>query len=69
MNIKVCDICLRNKADRKYKIKESLFMDGISDYGWQFYRRIDICDECAKKIFNILDPLTQIKYGLNKKQF
>ena len=67
MNIKICDICLRNTADRKYKIKESRWMDSISDSGWSLYRRIDICNECAKKFFNILNPLTQTEYKFNKK--
>lgn len=53
----ICDLCKKNDADRKYKIKQSVkgYRYGAAYLGrvWLPYEQIVICDECAKKLFSI----------------
>lgn len=54
----ICDLCKKNDADRKYKIKQSVkgYKYGAAYLGriWLPYEQIVICDECAKKLFSII---------------
>ena len=54
----ICDLCKKNDADRKYKIKQSVkgYKYGAAYLGriWLHYEQIVICDECAKKLFSII---------------
>lgn len=55
----ICDVCKKNDANVKYKIKKSrkgMYVRGsncikwVGDI-WQPWERIMICDECAEKLF------------------
>lgn len=54
----ICDLCKKNDADRKYKIKQSVkgYKCGAAYLGrvWLPYEHIVICDECAEKLFSII---------------
>lgn len=53
----VCDVCQKNDADKRYKIKKSskVYIHGAAYKGrfWNSYEKILICNECAEKLFNI----------------
>lgn len=53
----ICDLCKKNDADRKYKIKQSVkgYKYGAAYLGrvWLPYKQIVICNECAEKLFGI----------------
>lgn len=62
MKQRICDICEENPASRNYKAKQSFkgfwqkFPKGggmYQDELWQPSVDIDICEVCAKKIFNV----------------
>ena len=54
----ICDLCKKNDADRRYKIKQSVkgYKYGAAYLGnvWLPYEQLVICDECAKKLFSII---------------
>lgn len=62
----ICDICKKNKANESYKIKRStnpyFVKHGNGPRGWLNgfgpYEKIDICDECMEKLFEVK------KYGM-----
>ena len=53
----ICDICKKNDADKRFKVKRSAkaygYLTGKLAYFWTPYEKIAICDECAEKLFNI----------------
>lgn len=49
----ICDVCKKNDADKKYKIKRSVKGYGYLGYIWEPYEKIVICDECAEKLFGV----------------
>lgn len=53
----ICDVCKKNDADKRYKIKRSVkaygYLTEKLTYFWTPYEKITICDECAEKLFNI----------------
>lgn len=54
MKKRICDICKINEADKRYKTKRSEhFFDGRnpSVEGYTIFFKIDICEECHKKLF------------------
>lgn len=55
----VCDLCQKNDADKKFKIKYSVKgYDYLGcDYIWSPYVKIAICNECAEKLFDVLTYL------------
>lgn len=48
MIVEVCDICKKNKPDKKIKIKLSE-RNFVHDK-WSGYKKIYICQSCAEKI-------------------
>lgn len=60
MNVCLCDICKKNEASRKYKIKRSLKGHYVHNSSGSFYwslswtpwEKISICGECGEKFFN-----------------
>lgn len=61
MHVELCDICKKNEADRKYKIKHSKRGMYVKSYGfskwcsnvWTPWEKISICDECGKKFLDL----------------
>lgn len=51
MNKCVCDICRKNEANHKFKVKRHMLTDYIT--GKWGYRNIDICDSCLNKLMRI----------------
>lgn len=51
MNKCVCDICRKNEANHKFKVKRHMLTDYIT--GKWGYRKIDICDPCLQKLLRI----------------
>lgn len=51
MSVKrICDICNRNEASRSFRIQ----MSNVNKFGkWSPYKEIDICGECAEKLFGM----------------
>lgn len=53
----ICDVCQKNDADKRYKIKQSAkcYMTGAAhlDRIWSPYEKIVICNECAEKLFSV----------------
>ena len=53
----ICDVCKKNDADKRYKIKQSAkcYMPGAAhlDRIWSPYEKIVICNECAEKLFGV----------------
>lgn len=51
MNKCICDICNKNEANHKFKVKKYMMTDYI--LGKFGYRKIDICDSCYRKLMRI----------------
>ena len=51
MNKCICDICNKNEANHKFKVKKYMMTDYI--LGKSGYRKIDICDSCYHKLMRI----------------
>ena len=60
MNIKVCDLCKSKEPNKRFKVKMS--RKGCyqsTGHGfrwvdiWQPYEKIDICEDCAEKLFGV----------------
>lgn len=51
MNKCICDICRKNEANHKFKVKSHMLVDYIT--GKWGYRNIDICDPCLNKLMRI----------------
>ena len=54
----ICDVCKKNNADKRFKVKRSVrayeyYNNRKLAYFWTPYEKIAICDECAEKLFNI----------------
>lgn len=49
MNKIICDVCGKNEASREFIVKrrEKRF------FIWEDWEEIDICGECAEKLFNM----------------
>lgn len=54
----ICDICKLNEADDSYKFKRS---EKYCSFWWGRYEVIDICEECANKLFDISSKIHQKK--------
>ena len=54
----ICDVCKKNDADKRFKIKRSIreysLIGGKLSYFWEPYEKIAICDECAEKLFSVV---------------
>ena len=67
MKKRICDICKTNEATRSFKVKEShrtAIVPGEISPLWTCYTKIDICDDCGKKLLNsqsIVKPLRPSK--------
>ena len=54
MKVVICDLCNQNEAERRFKVKEAT---KVKHQPWYTrYTRIDICYQCAKKLFDITQP-------------
>lgn len=51
MNKCICDICNKNEANHKFKVKKYMMTDYI--LGKFGYRKVDICDSCYRKLMRI----------------
>lgn len=51
MNKCICDVCRKNEANHKFKVKRHMLVDYIT--GKWGYRKIDICDSCHNKLMRI----------------
>lgn len=59
MIVEVCDICKKNKADKKIKIKLSE-RNFVHDK-WSGYKKIYICPNCEKKILVAMEKSIEQK--------
>lgn len=63
----ICDICKKNDADKKFKIKRSVkgyrLGAGYLGYIWSPYEKIVICNECADKLFGVSSSNKSNLYG------
>lgn len=59
MKMHICDICHKNKADARYKIKysEKWYLD-VSQ--WTSYKKLDVCRYCGEKLMSATND-TQIE--------
>lgn len=64
MIVEVCDICKKNKPDKKIKIKLSK-RNFVHDK-WSGYKKIYICQSCAEKILVAMKKSIE-KNGINFK--
>lgn len=60
MVIEVCDLCRNSNVSYRFKVKMSKRKYyGKTDYGgtgsdlWKPYKRVYVCENCAKKLFDI----------------
>ena len=53
----ICDVCKKNDVDQRFKIKRKVKYDWLGC--WSKWSNIEICNECAEKLFGIasLPPL------------
>lgn len=56
MIVKLCDLCKKGTPDKRFKVKMSTknhcYTSGVSG-GFTPYRKIEICEDCAEKLFGI----------------
>ena len=59
MEVNVCDLCKKKEASHSFKVKRA---SRVSEQCWTKYEKIDICEDCAEKLFGIPSYQTKIKY-------
>lgn len=64
MKIHVCDLCKQRGSDHRFKVKKAkrYWQQDV----WTRYKRIEICEVCAEKLFGIPSNETKIKFMLGQ---
>lgn len=61
----ICDICKSNKATTRYKVKETTYNWYYEI--WNSYKRLDVCDTCASKLFEHSNNAKHLLYKGEKE--
>lgn len=48
MLIELCDVCMKNHASKRFKIKRS-----NKYFDWEPYVKVAVCEECGEKLLGI----------------
>ena len=66
----ICDLCRKNEADYRYKVKLSKrFWDIIcGDRIWSGYKKLDVCKHCGEKLLFAVNNVNIDKDVIEKAQ-